>query len=77
MRKYNAFFFFIICKDGSFETRKIKDKQLNNNALEIENNFKLINISINDMDKFEKKKKRTNKEENIYKKTLGMIGTTG
>ena len=51
-------FFFIICKDGSFETRKIKDKQLNNNALEIENNFKLINISINDMDKFEKKKKK-------------------
>ena len=78
MRKCNTFVFFIICKDGSFETRKIKDKQLNNNALEIENNFKLINISINDMDKFEKKKKkRNNKEENIYKKTLGMIGTTG
>ena len=28
------------------------------------NKFEIINISINDMDKFEKK--RTNKEENIY-----------
>ena len=39
--------------------QKYKNKQL-------ENNFKPINISINDIDKFEKK--RTNKEENIYKK---------
>ena len=36
----------------------------------LENNFKLINISVNDMDKFEKKKKRINKEENMYKKHL-------
>ena len=41
--------------------KKYKSKQL-------ENNFKPINISINDMDKFEKK--GTNKEENIYKKYL-------
>ena len=39
------------------------------------NKFKIINISINDMDKFEKK--RTNKEENIYKKILGMIDMIG
>ena len=42
--------------------QKYKNKQL-------ENNFKIINTSINDMDKFEKKK-RTSKEENIYKKYL-------
>ena len=41
----------------------------------LENNFKTINISINDMVKFEKK--RTNKEENIYKKILGMICMIG
>ena len=41
--------------------QKYKNKQL-------QNNFKVINISINDTDKFEKKK-RTIKEENIYKKT--------
>ena len=41
--------------------QKYKNKQL-------ENNFKIINTSINDMDKFEKK--RTSKEENIYKKHL-------
>ena len=42
--------------------QKYKNKRL-------ENNFKPINISINDMDEFEKKK-RTNKEESIYKKYL-------
>ena len=41
--------------------QKYKNKRL-------ENNFKPINISINEMDEFEKK--RTNKEENIYKKHL-------
>ena len=41
----------------------------------LENNFKRINISVNDMDKSEEK--RTNKEENIYKKILGMIGMIG
>ena len=35
-----------------------------NSTLELENSFKPINICVNDMDKFEKK--RTNKEENIY-----------
>ena len=48
--------------------QKYKNKQLKNTPLELENNFKLINISVNDMDKFEKK--RTNKEENICKKRL-------
>ena len=41
-------------------------------------NYKKImpsEISINDMDKFEKK--RANKEESIYKKRCGMIVTTG
>ena len=42
-----------------------ENKQLKNTTLELENNLKSINISINDMGKFEK---RTNKEKNIYKK---------
>ena len=37
--------------------RKYKNKQLKNGTLELENSFKPINISINDMDKFETKKK--------------------
>ena len=41
--------------------KKFKSKRL-------ENNFNLINISINDMDKSEKK--RMKKEEKIYKKHL-------
>ena len=41
--------------------QKYKSKRL-------ENNFKEISISVNDMDKFGKK--RTNKEENIYIKHL-------
>ena len=53
-----------ICHNESFETSKYKNKRL-------KNNFKTINISINDMDKFEKK--RTNKEENIYKKYLKLL----
>ena len=53
--------------------QKYKNKQLENSTLELENNFKPINISINDMDKYFKK--RTNKEENIYKNS--MIGTIG
>ena len=47
--------------------QKSKNKPLKNSTLELENNFKPINISINDMDKFEKK---TNKEESICKKHL-------
>ena len=42
-----------------------ENKQLKNTTLELENNLKSINISINDMGKFEK---RTNKEKNIYEK---------
>ena len=60
--------------------QKYKNKRLNNaqvlkvknSTLELENDFKLINISINDMDKFEKKeltKKRT------FTKALGIIDT--
>ena len=33
--------------------QKYKNKQLKNSTLELDNEFKLINISINDMDKFE------------------------
>ena len=36
--------------------QKYKNKQLKYSTLELENNFKTINISINDIDKFEKKK---------------------
>ena len=35
----------------------------------LQNSFKSVNISINDMDKFGEKK-RINKEEDIYKKYL-------
>ena len=42
-------------------------KQLKNSTLKLENNYKPINISLNDMDKFEK---RTSKEGNIYKKYM-------
>ena len=41
---------------------KCQNKQLQSSTLELQNNFKPINISINDMDIFEKKertKKRT------------------
>ena len=33
--------------------QKYKNKQLKNSTLELDNEFKLIKISINDMDKFE------------------------
>ena len=42
--------------------QKYKSKQLKNNTLDIENNFNPINISINDMDKFKKKKKLAEKK---------------
>ena len=48
--------------------KKFKSKRL-------ENNFNLINISINDMDKSEKKKNEERREN--LQKTLGMIGTIG
>ena len=38
--------------------QKYKNKQLKNSTLVLESNFKPINKSINDMDKFEKKKKK-------------------
>ena len=37
----------------------------------LQNNFKPINLSINDTDKLEKNK--TNKEENIYKRHLALL----
>ena len=49
--------------------QKYKNKQLKNSILELENNFKPINISINDMNKFEKKeltKKRAFTKNNWY-----------
>ena len=67
------FFFFIIYKDGSFETSKIL-KQLKNSTLEPENNFKPIKIFINNMDKL--KKKELTKREHLQK-TLGMIRMIG
>ena len=51
---------------GHQRHQKYKNKHLKNSIAELENNFKPINIYINDTDEFEKKK-RTNKEENIYK----------
>ena len=49
--------------------QKYKTKELKNSTLELEINFRPINISINYIDRF-KKKKRTKKEEKIYKKYL-------
>ena len=50
-----------------FRHQKYKNKQLENNGLELEKNLKPICISKNNMDKFEKK---IDKEENIYEKLL-------
>ena len=36
---------------GSFRHQNDKNKQLKNSTLELENNLKPINISMNDMDK--------------------------
>ena len=44
--------------------QKYKVLKIKNNIVELENDFNSINISMNNMDKFEK---RTNKEQNIYK----------
>ena len=65
--------------------QKLKKKQLKNNPLELRNDFKSINISINDMvsnDKYINDtflKKITNKEEKKVhlQKALGTIGTIG
>ena len=40
---------------NNVRNKRYESKQLKNNNLELENDFKLINISIIDMDKFEKK----------------------
>ena len=50
---------------------KYKNKQLNNSNLQLKNNVKLINISINDMDKFEKKEltKNNNNKKTFTKNT--------
>ena len=50
-----------------FRHQQYINKQLKNGTLKLENNYKPINISLNDMDKFEK---RTSKEGNIYKKYM-------
>ena len=41
--------------------QKCKNKQLKNSTLESENNFKPSNISMNDMEKFEKKELTKNR----------------
>ena len=46
--------------------QKYKNKQLKNKILELENIFKPVSISIDGMDEL----KKTNKEENIYKRHL-------
>ena len=46
--------------------QKYKNKQLKHKILELENIFKPVNISIDGMDEL----KKTNKEENIYKRHL-------
>ena len=38
---------------GHLRHQKYKNKQLKNSTLELENDLKAINISINDMDEFE------------------------
>ena len=38
---------------GHLRHQKYKNKQLKNSTLELENDLKPINISINDMDEFE------------------------
>ena len=44
--------------------------------LELEKDFKPTKVSIDNMEKFEEIwRKRANKEENVYKKTLGIIST--
>ena len=56
--------------------QKYKNKQLKNSTLELENNFKPINICINDMDKFEKKeltKKRTFTKTTSYEWLINYI----
>ena len=54
--KTKQIFFFTIHNNGSFETPKNKSKQLKNSTLELENYIKEINISINGMDSFKKRK---------------------
>ena len=69
----NIFLQYITVKD--LRQQKYKHKHLSNTrvlkvkniTLELENDFKPINISVNDTNKFEK---RSNKEWNIYKKQL-------
>ena len=46
---------------GHLRHQKYKNKHLKNSIAELENNFKPINIYINDTDKFEKKKELTKK----------------
>ena len=61
--------------------QKYKKEQLNNtqvlkvknNSLELEKDFKPINISINDMGKF---KKKNQQRREYLRKTCGMLGTS-
>ena len=53
--------------------QKYKNKQLKNSTLELKNHFKPINISTNNMDKFEKIKELT--KNKTLQRTLDSIGT--
>ena len=56
-----------------FRYQKYKNKRLKNSTLEPKNHFKPINISTNNMDKFEKIKELT--KNKTLERTLDSIGT--
>ena len=81
--KYNNFSFFKTFKESFsriiWDIKNVEKKQLNksrvlkvkNSNFELENDFKTINTSTNDIGNFFKK--RTNKEESVYKKHLAQL----
>ena len=66
--KKHWLFFSQYIKMDHLRHQKYKNKQLKNSSLELENNFKPINISTNNMDKFEKIKELT-KNRTLAKNT--------
>ena len=60
---------------GNLRHQKYKNKQWKNSAVELENNFKTINIYINYIYKFKKKKKKKKREH--LQKAFGMVDTIG
>ena len=61
------------CKNKPLNNTRVLT--VNNSTLELERDFKPINISINDMGKFGKKKELQTREH--LQKTVAMIGTIG